>query len=210
MKCPGCGREGIEAGRFCQWCGHDLSPPFASAQPLVTPIRQLVDKRVMRLGLVLLAVAIIGTFVLSPLILTSESEEGEIVVDPYSYYAVRMEFYGIGILRYTEGQTSGSTSDVYILELNQANYERFVAGKDYNYNGYSATGVGGYGHSTESGTIWVKYIVFVNDNPIPATFVFGYHATSYASFLVAGPLSAGSLLIFLCAVILSKRHPSTI
>lgn len=208
MRCPGCGRDGIEGGRFCEHCGHSLSP--TGVYPTLPPAESVrpVDKRFLMMVLMFVAVTMIGTVILSPLILTSESEETAIVVGPHSYYAVRLEVYGIGVIEYTQSQISGP--DVYLLELTQGNFERFEAGEEFDYKGYGALGVGGEGFSSEMGPMWVRYLVFVNDNSIPATVDFGYRATAFASLLIAGPLAAASLLILLCAVIVTRGRPRAV
>jgi hypothetical protein len=206
LRCPGCGREMFDGARFCQYCGTNMYPPPELAQ--VTPgVDFILDKRVMRLGFALLAIAVIGSVVLSPLLVVSESEKYRFDVAPGSYYAVRFEVYGYGMITQTDSQLTGSSMGVYVLELSPSNYERFVDGKDYDYIGYTSRGPAGEGHSTESGTIWAKYVVFVNDSPETVTFEYSYKCVAFVSLLVAAPLFGGAMLVFLIAVVLSKRRP---
>jgi hypothetical protein len=203
MKCPRCSSENPEGGRFCQNCGHDFCPP-AAVMPGRPKSAGFVPKTSsVVFGAMLLIAVIIGTFLLSPALLSSHSPERNIVIEPNSYYAVQFGFYGIGSLQYTTSQIAGP--QIYLLELDKLNYDRFVSGKHYHYNGYMGIGTGGSGLSTEAGTIWVEYLVFVNDNPSSVTIRFGYDATVNFSLLVAGPLSAAALLVFLCAIIVTRR-----
>ena len=206
MRCPGCGRESIEGGVFCAYCGRSLSP--MSVSPATHPAENLkrADKRLLFMVIVVFSITMFGTVILSPLLLASESEEKVIVIDPNSYYAVRLEYYGIGFLEYSDRQVAGPP--ILLLELTQGNYDKFVAGEDYDYIGLGMIASGGEGHSTQMGTIWVRYLVFLNDNPSAASIEFGYTATPFASLLVAGPLFGASLLIILFAVVVSKRRSS--
>jgi hypothetical protein len=154
--------------------------------------------------IIVFSITMFGTVILSPLLLASESEESVIVIDPNSYYAVRVEVYGIGMLEYTESQISGPP--VFLVELTQANYEKLVAGEDYDHKGYFSLGVGGGGMSSETGAFMVRYLVFVNENPTQAEVEFGYQAVPLVSLMIAGPLFAASLLIVLCMVIQAKRR----
>lgn len=207
MKCPGCGRDGVEGGVFCAYCGHTLAPVVASSPPRPSKSVGPADKRFLMMTVMVVAVTMIGTVILSPLLMSSELEETVIVIDPYSHYAVRLEFYGLGILEYTYSQVSGS--QMLLLELNQGDYEDFIAGEDYDHGGFGMISPGGGGSSSETGPIWIRYLVFVNDNPSPAAVEFGYRAFPIASILVTGPLFAASLLIVLLTVVVSKRRPST-
>ena len=203
MRCPRCGSENPEGGKFCQNCGHNFYPP-AAVMPGRPKSAGFVPKTSSVIfGAFLLIAVIVCTPLLSPVLLSSHSPERKIVIEPHSYYAVQFGFYGVATLEYTAEQVAGA--QIYLLELDKLNYDRFVSGKHYDYNGYMTLGMGGSGLSTEVGTIWVEYLVFVNDNPSPGTVRFGYDATVHFSLLVAGPLSAAAMLAFLCAIVVTRR-----
>lgn len=206
MRCPGCGREGVEGGVFCAYCGHSLAPVVASPQAHPSKSVGPADKRFLMMTVMVVAVTMIGTVILSPLLMTSELEETVIVIDPYSRYVVRLEFYGFGFLEYTYSQVSGP--QIFLLELTQGDYEKLVTEEYSLHNGFGMISVGGGGFASETGPIWVRYLVFVNDNPLPAAVEFGYRAIPFASLLITGPLFAASLLIILFSVVVSRRRPS--
>jgi len=202
-NCPKCGAENPERSKFCQNCAYSFtSVDISVPRPLMAKKTDIFFKPlVVVIVLVLVAVAILGSFLLSFALLSVHESQKTIVVEPRSYYAIRFEFYGVGLLEYSDRQSGGP--QIYLLEMNERNYERFVSGKSYDYYGYSTLSSYPGGRTLESGTMWVVCLVFVNDNLSPATVEFESDATVYFSLLVAGPITAGVMvmaLILLCAV----------
>jgi hypothetical protein len=196
-NCPKCGAENPERSNFCQNCAYS----FAQADiPVPTPLMAkktylLPRPSVVVIVLVLVAVAVLGSFLSSLALLSVHESQRTIVVEPQSHYAIRFEFYGIGLLEYSDRQSGGP--QIYLLEMNEWNYERFVSGKSYHYTGYSTLSSFPGGRALETGTMWVVCLVFVNDNLSPATVEFGSHMTVYFSLLVAGPIAAAVMVIAL-------------
>ena len=199
MNCPTCGVENPEGGRFCHNCGHDFSSPVTD-MPGPPKSGGPEPRRFPLVSVVILLVAVLfGSFLLSPLLLSVHSPEKSIVIEPNSYYSVRIDVYGAGVVKYRAIQTADT--QVVLVQLNKLNYDRFVSGKEYRYSGYGLLGTAGSEYSTETGTIWSEYFVFVNDDPTPATILFGYDVTVVLSLIIVGPLLAGALLVLLFVVI---------
>jgi hypothetical protein len=157
----------------------------------VKPARVWSEKKG-RIMMALAALAIlVGTILLSVTVLSVHVEQQTIVIEPHSYRAFRFAIYGFGQLEYSESTSLADWgSQIYLLELDRNNYERFVAGKSYNYTGYETIGGGGTGSSMVAGPIWELYLVFVNDGSTSTSIEFKADATAYFSLLAAGPLTA--------------------
>jgi len=196
-NCPKCGVENPERSNFCQNCAYSFTQvDLPVPKPLMAKKTDLsLRPSVVVIVLVLIAVAILGSVPLSYTLLSVQESQKTIVVEPQSYYAIRFEFYGVGLLEYSDRQSGGP--QIYLLEMNERNYERFVSGKSYDYNGYSTLSSFPGGRVLEAGTMWVVCLVFVNDNSSPATVEFESHTTVYFSLLVAGPFTAGVTIIAL-------------
>ena len=115
-----------------------------------------VDRRLLTVMIVALVVV---APILSMTVFSKHTGAQTIVVEPGSYHAVHIGVYGFGKVEYS---TSGGWSEIYLLELDWFNFQKFKAGMDYDYLGYQALG-GGSGHTMMGGGMWDMYLVFVND-----------------------------------------------
>ena len=140
----------------------------------------------------LLTVMIVALVVVAPMlsmtVFSKHTGAQTIVVEPGSYYAIHAGVYGFGTVAYS---TSGGGSEIYLLELDWFNFQKFKAGMDYDYIGYQALG-GGSGHTVMGGVMWGMYLVFVNDMAHPDSVTVEVDVTVYyglpAAALVAAAL----------------------
>jgi heme/copper-type cytochrome/quinol oxidase subunit 2 len=154
------------------------------------------------LALVIIAV-LVGTPILSMTALAVHGGNETIVVEAGSYHAIHYGFYGFGKLEYSISMSSGP--QIYLLDLDRRNFERFAAGKSYDYSGYETIGVGGSGTSMQGGLIWEIYLVFVNDESGTATIEFSSDATCYFSMLAAAAVLGASAAVAYAAYMLSNQ-----
>ncbi|MEM0344032.1 MAG: hypothetical protein QXU73_07300 [Thermoplasmata archaeon] len=155
----------------------------------------LADRGISRarrlLILLALPVVLIGSCSASYFLVSSHIERQTIVLEPGSHYAFRFGIYGLGTVSYSESGLTGTWgSEVYIMDMDRYNYERFVSGKPYAYMGYSTVGSGGEGHSFAAGPIWEHYVVIVNEGPSVATVSFEGDSRAYLSLPVAALIAA--------------------
>ncbi len=155
------------------------------------PARNALDEIARReraeraLAAVAVLAVLLGTSVLS-LALLSIHEGGTIVIEPGSHYTVHVAFYGFGAVEYSHSMDTGP--EIYLLELDRRNYDKFISGEDYEYTGYQSLGYGGSGTSMMAGFILEIYFVFVNEEEEPASFHFEIKGTCYFSLLMAMPV----------------------
>lgn len=141
--------------------------------------------------LLALPVILIGSCSASYFLVSSHIERQTIVLEPGSHYAVRFGIYGLGTVSYSESGLTGTWgSEVYIMDMDRYNYERFVSGKPYAYMGYDTVGSGGEGHSFAAGPIWEYYVVIVNEGPSVAMVSFEGDSRAYLSLPVAALTAA--------------------
>lgn len=134
---------------------------------------------------------LVGTPFVSLMLFSEHRDTETIVVEPGSYHAMHFGFYGFGKLRYSCTGIDGP--QIYLLDLDRINYERFAAGKPYEYLGYQTIGMGGSGYTMMAGLVWEVFLVLVNDEGAPATVEFKVDATAYFS-LPAAALVLGAVL----------------
>lgn len=127
----------------------------------------------------LLTIMIVALVVVSPMlsmtVFSKHTGAQTIVVEPGSYYAIHAGVYGLGTVAYS---TSGGGSQIYLLELDWFNFQKFKAGMDYDYIGYQTLG-GGSGHTVMGGVMWDMYLVFVNDMAYPDSVTVEVDVTVY-------------------------------
>ena len=131
-----------------------------------------VDRRLLT-AMVVALVVVAPT--LSMTVFSKHTDAQTIVVEPGSYYAIHAGVYGFGTVAYS---TSGGWSQIYLLELDWFNFQKFKAGMDYDYIGYQALG-GGSGTSVMGGAMWDMYLVFVNDMAYPDSVTVEVDVTVY-------------------------------
>jgi len=142
------------------------------------------------IAIVVLAL-LLGVPILSMTVLSVHKDRQTITIEPGSYRSIHFGFYGFGRIEYTISGTMGS--DVYEMELDRINFYRFAAGKPYQHTMYGSSGFRGGGYSSEAGFIWDKYLVLVNDGPIPASVDLEVDGRAYVSMLpTAGILVTAS------------------
>ena len=139
-----------------------------------------VDRRFVAFAVITL---LVGTPLVSVMLFSEHMDAETIVVEPGSYYAMHFGFYGFGKLGFSCTGTGGA--QVYLLEMDRINFERFEAGREYDYTGYQAVGTGGSGYSMMAGSLWEIFLVLVNDESSPATVEFEADSTAYFSLPAA-------------------------
>jgi len=112
----------------------------------------------------------------------SVHDEMDVTVEPGSYHAVHVGLYGIGTYEMSLRTTSSFGFPVCIIVLDRLNYDRFVAGEDYVYEGFTS---GGSGTGTYTGILWERYLVIFNDESTPVTVSYKYEMVSYFSVPLA-------------------------
>jgi hypothetical protein len=144
------------------------------------------EKTSRKLIVIVLAALLIGVPSLSLVFMSPHIEHQTITLKPGSHRAVHLGMYGFGTIEYSVSQVS--VRDVYMIELDRANYYRFLAGEPYQYSMYGIIG----GMSSESGIIWDQYIVFVNDGPASVQITFELKGTAYLSIVPVAAILATS------------------
>lgn len=137
-----------------------------------------VDRRLLT---VLIVALIVAAPILSMTVFSKHTDAQTVVIEPGSYYAVHMGVYGIGKMEYS---TSGGWSEIYLLELDWFNFQKFKAGMDYDYTGYQTLG-GGTGQTMMGGFMWDMYLVFVNDRAYPDSVTVEVDVTVYCGLPAA-------------------------
>jgi len=83
-----------------------------------------------------------------------------ITLGPGEHYDIRYEFKDYTKLEYSTVKYGGP--ELILLELDESNYEKFLAGQPYDYDGYQSLGTSGSGNTKMIGGPSVFYLVFLN------------------------------------------------
>ena len=134
-----------------------------------------------RILIAIVAVALLlGVPILSMTAMSVHVERQVIAIDPESYRAFRICFYGLGEMEYS--YSASLYSEAYVLELDTINFYRFSAGNSYEYGMKENMG-GGLSSISGAGYIGDKYLVLVNDNNAPLFVDFELHARAFVSLI---------------------------
>ena len=152
------------------------------------PSRELRERRLRTLAVFIVVAVLIGTPVLSMTLFSVSDRSGTVVVEPGSYHAIHLGFYGFGKLDYSFIGVSGA--QIFLVELDRRNFERLADGKSYTYAGYESISIGGSGQTTVAGMIWEEYLVLVNEESSPAVIAYEVDAKSYFNLMASGLILA--------------------
>lgn len=145
------------------------------------------EKRRRALTALVFILVLVATPLVSASLLSVHERNGTFVVEPGSHKTLYAGVFGFGKIEYSFTHVSGPA--IYVVEVDRVNYGRLVDGKSYSYTGYSSLSIGG-GQSSEAGTIWEKFFVFVNEEYSPTTVEYDFEVTSYFNMLATGAMLA--------------------